>query len=146
MKKLFLLLIGLILALPIHAAGVAEAVSKNGFLKFTDGSSIYAFYEDGSFDLTPCGMSGRTIKGKWKEVDGAVVVEGEWSWANGLSEPNDKRIMRLHVNVYPAEDQETAGMNDVPATKVYFTIESIRKVKPNQSEVSIQLRAPRFTS
>jgi len=132
MKKLSLLLIGLILALPIYSTGVAEAVSKDGFLKFSDGSSIYTFYGNGSFNLAPCGMSGRAIKGKWKEVDGVVVVEGEWSWVNGISELNDKRVMKLQVNVYPSEDQESVGMNDVQVTKVYFTIESIRKVKPNQ--------------
>lgn len=113
-------------------AGVSEITEKEGTLRFSDGSSIYSFYENGSFQLNPCGMSGRTIKGSWKEVDGFIRVEGEWSWVNGFSEADDFRVMRMHVIVDPSRPNKTAGMNDVPVSQVYFTIESIQKVKPTQ--------------
>ncbi|MBT64041.1 MAG: hypothetical protein CML13_12600 [Puniceicoccaceae bacterium] len=129
MKKLLLLFILAVTSLPAFGDGVSEVIEKEGILKFSDGSSIYTFHKDGSFDLNPCGMSGRTIRGNWKEVDRFIQVEGEWSWVNGLSVPGDIRIMELHINTHPSFGKETAGMNDQSVSKVYFTIESIYKKK-----------------
>jgi hypothetical protein len=127
MKKTILFLILLTSALPAFGDGVSEVIEKEGVFKFSDGSSIYTFHKNGSFELNPCGMSGRTITGNWKKVDSFFQVEGEWSWVNGLSIPGDMRIMKLHINTHPSFGKETAGMNKESVSKVYFTIESITK-------------------
>jgi hypothetical protein len=133
MKKLILLLILAVSAFPAFGGGVShgvsEAIEKEGVFRFSDGSSIYSFHKDGSFDLNPCGGSGRTIKGSWKKVDGFIQVEGEWAWINGVSTPGDIRIMKLQINTHPLFGKETAGMHKQSVSKVYFTIESIYKKK-----------------
>jgi len=127
MKNLFLLLILAITSLPAFCDGVSEIIEKEGVFRFSDGSSIYSFHKDGSFDLNPCGMSGRTIKGNWKKVDDLIQVEGEWGWLNGTLKPDDIRIMRLQISTQSSWEKETAGMNKLPVSRVYFTIESITK-------------------
>lgn len=133
MKNLFLLLILALSVLSAFSDGLPEAVEKEGVFRFSDGISIYSFHKDGSFDLNPCSMSGRTIKGNWKEVDGFIQVEGKWSWVNGLSAPSDIRIMKLQVNTHPSFGKDIAGINKLPVHKVHFTIESIcKKTKPSK--------------
>ena len=98
MKLLLSVIISLMLTLASFAADALEVIEKEGVLRFSDGSSIYALYKDGRFELMPAGMSGRTISGIWKPDDGLICVEGLWSWMNGLSAPNDTRIMRFQVS------------------------------------------------
>ncbi len=75
-----------------------EIIKKEGRLMFSDGSSWYAFERDGRFSSGPLGMSGRTITGTWKHDGSLFVVEGTWSWLNGLSRPGDRRRMKLGIS------------------------------------------------
>ena len=127
MKLLLSLVISSMLTIASFAADALEVIEKEGVLRFSDGSSIYALHKDGRFELTPEGMSGRTISGVWKSDDGLIRIEGVWSWMNGYSIPDDMRIMRLQV--IPRGEKEKVGLRSELVTKVYFTIESIQKKK-----------------
>ena len=121
---------GLVLALAVLAPASAKAeeprtaqevIRREGRFSFSDGSSYYAFEKDGSFHSGPLGMSGRTIEGRWK-VDGSrFVVEGRWSWLNGLSAPNDRRRMTLGISglLTPAAGKPLRAMHGKGPLKLY---------------------------
>ena len=104
-------------------------IENEGHLSISDGSSIYIFKKDGTFSLRPHGMSGRTIRGKWKkgdEDDRSFIVEGRWTWINGISLDNDERIMKLWI--YPLSgEKEAVGYDNYSVFKCYFLIDELRK-------------------
>lgn len=44
-----------------------DIIQKEGELLIADGSSYYRFSKNGVFDSGPLGVSGRTIRGEWKQ-------------------------------------------------------------------------------
>jgi len=80
----------------------ALAIEERGSLTVSDGSSFYTFNKDGTFASGPLGMSGRIIEGRWRMEEGSgnrFLVEGRWSWMNGISPLDDFR--KMVVVVYP---------------------------------------------
>jgi hypothetical protein len=106
-----------------------DVISKEGQLCITDGSSIYTFKKDGTFELRPVGMSGREIKGIWKtKKDNSALMEitGQWIWMNGEFSPNDFRKMVLAI--YPLSgEKEKVGLSNTEVYKCYFVIEELSK-------------------
>ena len=99
-----------VLAAPVPpmSPSAYQIIQKEGRLVFTDGSSYYDFEKDGTFRSGPWEMSGRTIDGQWKRQNSTddfspLIVQGTWSWMNGLSQVNDKRQMIMEV--YPKINQ-----------------------------------------
>jgi len=104
---------------------MTEVLKTKGSYAVSDGSSVYTFRADHTFELRPTGMSGRTIAGVWAEDDGKIRVTGEWRWVNGASAPGDYRQMVVYVSPHGTEP-ETRGRHVVyPA---YLTIESLGPV------------------
>lgn len=141
MKKCLLLI--LIIFFPHVANGenyssALDIIKKEGQFVFTDGSSYYRFSSDGAFDSGPLSISGRTINGKWKsDGDYKFIIEGVWSWVNGMSSINDRRRLVLTVQpafiLQPAPDEPTR--NFIPDSKTnpkiykcYFTLEELVKL------------------
>ena len=92
-----------------------QIIQKEGRLVFTDGSSYYDFEKDGTFHSGPWDMSGRTIDGQWKRQNSTddfspLIVQGTWSWMNGISQINDKRQMTIAV--YPKISQQPNEAED----------------------------------
>jgi hypothetical protein len=112
-------------AVSLLAKDAFEVIEKDGALRFSDGSSIYSFQKDGGFELGPVSMSGRKIVGKWRREEAFFIIEGEWTWSNGVFQPGDIRIMRLYFS--PTEEKEEVGYRKEAVTKGYFTIESLQK-------------------
>jgi hypothetical protein len=108
----------------------SDFISKEGQLRITDGSSIYTFKKDGTFELHPVGVSGREIKGTWKsrnDNNRFIEIEGEWMWMNGEVIPNDFRKMVLAI--YPLSgEKEKVGISNTEVYKCYFVIDEISKI------------------
>jgi len=97
-----------LLCLSALAADVSHPIEQQlratGSWSFSDGSSVYAFADDGGFTLRPVGMSGRTIKGTWTTADWARFgIDGQWSWVNGVSPVHDFRHLELYLSVHGTE-------------------------------------------
>jgi len=108
-----------------------DVINQEGQLVLSDGSSVFIFKKDRSFESGPHGLSGRTIKGTWKEhKSGGYLVEGKWDWINGLSQPNDFRTMVLHIGWISDEAQELnlQQYGKIRLRKAYFFIDSLQKV------------------
>ena len=116
-----------------------DVLKKEGQFVFIDGSSYYRFNKDGTFDSGPFGVSGRTIRGKWKsEGDYTFVIEGDWAWQNGPSPKVDRR--RLTLSVFPplSEQQVDAEQLDfipkksktaIKVHRCYAVIDELTKMK-----------------
>jgi len=132
--RLFLIFIPLFIASVTIAENLLtplDVINQENQLVLSDGSSIYILKKGGSFESGPHGVSGRTIKGIWKEhKSGGYLVEGKWSWINGLSPPNDFRRMVLHINFISDEAQEILSLQygKIRLRKAYFIIDSIQRV------------------
>lgn len=124
-----IMLLLLCTSMPWTVPSAIEVIETEGILCFTDGSSVYQFYEDGSFLLEPAGMSGRSIEGNWVMPDlGQFEITGTWGWYNGISAINDKRRMVISVTVLSEETIESDLLwsgNGAQLWDVYFTIEEI---------------------
>lgn len=119
-------------ALSVASAGapasVREALTADGVLAFTDGSSVYRIHADGRFALGPRGISGRTVEGTWKSDDDHVfVITGKWGWVNGLSRDDDYRRMTLAVSVVPGEGPPP-GMDGATLAPVYLVFDELVKI------------------
>ncbi len=100
---------------------------------FTDGNSYYLFKKDGTFKSEPLGISGRVITGTWKLQDHLFVIQGQWSWVNGLSQKDDFRKMILYIsNPVSSETVERLsfgfGSLNVKIYKCYFLVEELQKI------------------
>lgn len=127
-------LIALILAPVCFAAeempSIAGVLEEHGMFTFTDGSSLYRFFADGSFLQEPAGLSGRAVEGTWKSEDHVVfIIEGTWTWYNGISPLNDRRVMTLVITLH-SEVPDTSG--SMPVWPVYFTVDELVAITPVQ--------------
>lgn len=127
-------------ALPFeaNAEGLVEPASaiNGGQLVLSDGSSVFIFNKDKTFESGPHGLSGRTIKGTWQlDKSGGYLVKGTWGWINGLSPKNDERTMLIHIGSLSDELQEirTSIHPKLLIRKGYFFIDSLQKVKASQA-------------
>jgi hypothetical protein len=92
------MLLGTAFAAPARFQSPLDIIKKEGRLVIVDGSSYYALDHDGKFHSGPLGMSGRTIEGTWKHDGSLFVVQGQWSWINGVSAKDDRRTMRFAIS------------------------------------------------
>jgi hypothetical protein len=108
---------------------ISEIIEEEGQFAFTDGSSTYRFYGDGSFLLEPVGISGRAVEGRWESPDpGRMEITGTWSWYNGVSAIDDTRRMTLDVSLLSMDTVESDalwGASDTRLYEVYFTVEEL---------------------
>lgn len=111
-------------------------IEEEGQFLFTDGSSYYLFFKDGNFNSGPLTLSGRSIQGTWKQSgDYQFIIEGKWSWLNGVYPANDKRRLVMNIQppcVYqPEESKNTFIPRHVTKSprvyKCYFTVEELVK-------------------
>ena len=104
-------------------------IAEEGSLNISDGSSLYTFNRDGTFSSIPLGISGRTIEGRWTQEGETFIVEGKWSWLNGISPTNDQRVMRLGVGELDKSHQVIVGvpLRKIPVYNCYFVIEELTK-------------------
>lgn len=108
---------------------LGELIEEEGLLAFTDGSSSYQFYADGSFFMEPVSLCGRAVEGTWEWLDESrVEIDGIWSWYNGISAIDDRR--RMIVYMYLRSDvTEPAELiwrtPDAVFHDVYFTVEEL---------------------
>jgi hypothetical protein len=111
----------------------SQIIKDEGKFIFTDGSSYYLFQKDGTFKSEPVGISGRVITGTWKSQNNLFVIQGKWSWVNGLSQENDFRKMVLYIN-NPASSEIVEklsfgfGSQKVKIYKCYFLVEELQKI------------------
>jgi len=120
---------------------VEQIVREDGTFAFFDGTSVYTLQADGTFRLTPAGMSGRTIEGCYRFVEGSnasVEVVGRWSWINGISARNDYRRMRFTVSPLhrPVSPDEVMGREHVFDS--VFEMEELRAITPAAYEEGMQ--------
>ncbi len=107
-------------------------IASEGRLVLSDGSSLFFFYRDGVFKSDPHGMSGRTIRGTWKQHEsGGYQIDGLWSWINGLSPDNDYRKMVIHIGWVSDEvtELELMAHGKVVVHKAYFFIQTLEKLR-----------------
>jgi hypothetical protein len=111
-----------------------EIIQAEGQFVFSDGSSYYLFKKEGTFISEPLGLSGRVITGTWTCLDNReFVIQGRWSWINGLSARDDYREMRMIIG--QAESAETieqlspvSSLRRVKIFKVYFAVEELHRI------------------
>jgi hypothetical protein len=120
-----------------------EIIDAHGKCVFTDGSSTYQFYKDGSFVLEPNDMfSGRTIKGKWTSEDRRTfMIVGKWGLINGISKDDDYRKLTLSVVLRGNEPKGADSAGPVKRHKVYpvyFTVEELKSITKEEYEKSNQ--------
>lgn len=120
-----------------------EIIDAQGKCVFTDGSSTYQFYKDGSFVLEPNDMfSGRTIKAKWTSEDGRIfVIVGKWGWLNGISKDDDYRELTLSVTLRSDQPEGVDNPGYVKRMKVwpvYFTVEELKSITKEDYDKSNQ--------
>jgi len=112
---------------------VLEIINDEGQFAFTDGSSLYRFFEDGSFLMEPIGISGRAIEGFWKSTDqGVMEITGLWTWYNGVSSINDYRKMVIFITILSMDEIELDmpwQESDTRLYDVYFTTEELGPVE-----------------
>ena len=114
-----------------------QAVEKSKAITISDGVSFYTFKADGSFASGPIGFSGRTINGTWKVDKGRpnvpFVVEGRWSWVNGISRNDDFR--RMVFSLWPGSFRPAVGAERdgfLSADQIfdcYFVIDELSPIK-----------------
>ncbi len=105
---------------PVSVEGILET---EGVFRFTDHSSVYSFFSDGSFLMEPVGISGRAVEGSWTTEDyGVFLITGRWTWYNGVSMENDFRQMEILITPLSAEADTVNGL---AVYEVYFTIEEL---------------------
>ena len=118
-----------------------QIIQEEGQFVFTDGSSYYQFKKDGTFNSGPLGISGREITGTWKVPDQRFpmfVIQGLWSWINGLSTRDDYRRLTLYighpVSVETVEQLSVVdGNRNVKVYKCYFMVEELQKIPKPQN-------------
>lgn len=129
MKLMILLIAATICTGQDGLPSILEVIEDEGQFVFTDGSSTYQFYDDGSFFLEPTSLCGRAVEGSWEWLDsGRMEITGTWSWYNGISAINDLRTMRIYMYLRSMETEDSALLwrtSDSRFYDVYFTIEEI---------------------
>lgn len=119
-----------------------QIIENEGQFIFTDGSSYYSFKKDGTFISEPLGISGREITGTWELQDRVFVIQGRWSWMNGLSPRDDYRRMKLAIyRPVSTEIVESLSLVDgnvnVKIYKCYFVVEELQKIARPQNSPNI---------
>jgi len=106
-----------------------DIIADEGELAFTDGSSLYHFFDDGRFLLEPLSLCGRAIEGTWVSADqGSFEITGTWTWYNGISLIDDIRRMTINVTVLSDKPETLESLWQASGTQVYsvyFTIEEL---------------------
>ena len=109
--------------------GIEDILARENCFSFTDGSSVYSFYGDGSFLMEPLGLSGRAIDGIWETEDYCVFyVTGTWTWYNGISLIDDFRRMEICITLLSEEPETLECLwqdADTSVYSVYFTIDEV---------------------
>src|SRR3954468_19350334 len=101
--------------------GAKQIIEEEGQFVFSDSASYYILEKGGAFRSGPLGLSGRMIAGSWKSqtpnvAPGVFVVEGRWSWMNGMSPRNDYRRMTLVIEgVEGFEEKQQLSPVEAPA-------------------------------
>jgi len=115
-----------------------DAIRENESITISDGSSFYTFRKDGSFDSGPGGISGRRITGTWTisqdRPNPSFVVDGQWSWINGLSNPDDFRriVFDIRPGVFRKTSDEASHFSlSSQIFQCYFLIDELTK-KPKK--------------
>ena len=147
MKVIVFVLFVLVTAFTVSAQGFPEPsqiIQEEGRFVFIDGSSFYLFKKDGTFKSEPLGGSGRIITGTWKKQDNLFVIQGLWSWINGLSQENDYRKMVLYMSTPDSSEtvkrlsSKFAGPGEilvnVKVYKCYFLIDELQKIPKPQGK------------
>ncbi len=111
---------------------IQEIIQDEGQFAFTDGSSVFQFYSDGSFFMEPTGLSGRAVEGKWIFLDSnRMQITGIWTWYNGVSAINDQRRMTIFIYLLSMETEDSELLwrsSDTKMYDVYFVVEEIIQV------------------
>ena len=122
----------LTLLISISFPSALEVIETETVLAFSDGSSVYQFYDDGRFLLEPVGMSGRSIDGSWTALDSSrFEITGTWGWYNGISAINDIRKMVISVTVLSEKGTESDllwSAADGLLWDVYFTVDELTSI------------------
>lgn len=111
-----------------------DAIKEKGSITLVDGSSFYSFYKDGTFLSGPLGLCGRSIEGTWSistnQPNRSFIVDGRWSWINGLSRPDDLRTMVVDIRAgefRPISKSEAAfGLKAKEIFQCYFLIVELK--------------------
>ena len=120
-------------ALPAAAnrdgSALRSTLATRGYFAFSDGSSVYVLRADGTFELTPHGISGRTVTGFWQSDDERnVTVIGKWGWVNGLSRDDDYRRMAFAVSIHPDPVTGPRKVRSFELVEAYVVLESLAPV------------------
>lgn len=79
-----------------------QVLKQKGALRITDGYSYFEFKNDGTFNSSPLGQSGRVFTGTWtlnKDNPATFVVKAKMYWMNGGQPQNDfRRIVFVIYN------------------------------------------------
>jgi len=141
MNLRFIALLILVASSMSHASedklSALHALEQKKAITISDGVSYYTFKADGNFASGPIGMSGRTISGTWKVDTGRpnapFVVEGKWSWVNGISRNDDYR--RMVVSIWPGSFRPAIGaekdgfLSAKEMFDCYFVIDELTAIK-----------------
>ena len=103
---------------------ISDYINVNKQIIWTDGASYYKLASGGTFELSPAGISGRTILGHW-EFDSnnqRIQIVGKWGWVNGYNIRNDFRSMAIDLRI-PISVPDQKGI-----TKPYFSIEEVKSM------------------
>ena len=112
-----------------------DGIRENKSITISDGSSFYTFRDDHSFQSGPLQMGGRTITGRWRvsneHADGRFIVEGTWSWINGLSSLDDFREIQFDVRpgtFRKTTDTEKRFTLSPEIFECYFLIDKLTRI------------------
>lgn len=117
-----------------HAKSIGDPmkVIDQGRLVLSDGSSIYIFNKDKTFVSGPLGLSGQTIKGKWKHDRDGFRITGTWGWMNGWAK-QEEQTMLMYIGWVSEEEEEVKVVfngdknGNLKIRKGYFLIRSLNR-------------------
>ncbi|MCD4706241.1 MAG: hypothetical protein K8S62_00705 [Candidatus Sabulitectum sp.] len=128
----FMTVIFMVTAAGEELPSIQEIIQREGQFVFTDGSSVFQFYCDGSFIMEPASLCGRAVEGKWTSLDfNRMQINGTWTWYNGISAINDQRRMTIFIYLLSMETQDSELLwrsSDARMYDVYFVVEEIIQV------------------
>ena len=128
----FMTVIFMVTAAGEELPSIQEIIQREGQFVFTDGSSVFQFYCDGSFIMEPASLCGRAVEGKWTSLDfNRMQINRTWTWYNGISAINDQRRMTIFIYLLSMETQDSELLwrsSDARMYDVYFVVEEIIQV------------------
>ena len=135
-----MLLAGSAAAIDSKATNPLDALSSNGVLAVTDGSTVFEFHNNGEFHSFPIPYSGRCIDGQWvsDEVSPwAFIAVGQLSWTSHPEDKYDDLLVHLELSpghLVPLDFTPSRPIQYTNIFKSYFIVRELRSISEKDAQ------------